>query len=73
VESQASLCFVGGNPVLLRAEPTKQKTSTLPGYPGTSSSYNGNDQLSTNTYDANGNTTQSLGTGYVYDFENHIV
>jgi hypothetical protein len=26
VESQASVCFVGGNPVLLRAEPTKQKT-----------------------------------------------
>src|SRR5581483_10711810 len=26
VESQASVCIVGGNPVLLRAEPTKQKT-----------------------------------------------
>ena len=26
VESQASVCFVGGNPVLLRVEPTKQKT-----------------------------------------------
>jgi hypothetical protein len=25
VESQASVCFVGGNPVVLRAEPTKQK------------------------------------------------
>ena len=26
MESQASVCIVGGNPVLLRAEPTKQKT-----------------------------------------------
>jgi YD repeat-containing protein len=51
----------------------KQKTSTLPGYPGTSSAYNANDQLGSDTYDANGNTTQSLGTGYVYDFENHVV
>src|SRR5229473_5774534 len=26
MESQASVCFIGGNPVLLRAEPIKQKT-----------------------------------------------
>ena len=26
VESQASFCIVGGNPVLLSVEPTKQKT-----------------------------------------------
>ena len=26
LESQASVCFIGGNPVLLRAEPIKQKT-----------------------------------------------
>jgi hypothetical protein len=26
VESQASVCFVGRNPVWLRAEPTKQKS-----------------------------------------------
>jgi hypothetical protein len=38
-----------------------QKTSTLPGYPGGLSSYNPNDQLTTDTYDANGNTTLSLG------------
>jgi len=50
-----------------------QKTSTLAGYPGTTSSYNANDQLATDNYDNNGNTTQSLGTGYVYDFENHVV
>jgi RHS repeat-associated protein len=50
-----------------------QKTSTLPGYPGGLSNYNANDQLTTDTYDADGNTTQSLGVGYVYDFENHLL
>jgi RHS repeat-associated protein len=50
-----------------------QKVSTLPGYPGGLSNYNANDELSTDTYDANGNTTVSNGLGYVYDFENHLV
>jgi RHS repeat-associated protein len=50
-----------------------QKTSTLPGMPGGLSNYNANDQLSTDTYDADGNTTASNGNGYVYDFENHLV
>jgi len=50
-----------------------QKTSTLPGYPGGLSNYNANDQLATDTYDANGNTTASIGNGYVYDFENHLI
>ena len=51
----------------------RQKSSSLGGYPGTTSSYNPNDQLTSDTYDANGNTMQSLGLGYMYDFENHIV
>ena len=50
-----------------------QKTSTLPGMPGTTSSYNANDQLATDTYDNDGNTTASNGKGYSYDFENHLV
>jgi len=50
-----------------------QKVSTLPGYPGGLSNYNANDQLATDTYDANGNTTGSTGQGYVYDFENHLI
>jgi RHS repeat-associated protein len=50
-----------------------QKTSTIPGYPGGLSNYNANDQLSTDTYDANGNTTASVGLGYGYDFENHLI
>jgi YD repeat-containing protein len=29
--------------------------------------------LTTDTYDAEGNTTLSQGLGYVYDFENHLV
>jgi hypothetical protein len=43
---------------------------TLPAF---SNSYNASDQLSMDTYDANGNTTASAGTGYVYDFENHLL
>lgn len=55
----------------------QQKTSTLPGYPGGLMNYNANDELATDAYDANGNTTGS-GTntganGYVYDFENHLI
>jgi YD repeat-containing protein len=37
------------------------------------SNHNANDQLATDTYEANGNTTASGATGYVYDFENHLV
>src|SRR5579863_2656537 len=50
-----------------------QKVSALPGYPGGLTNYNANDQLTTDTYDANGNTIASGATGYVYDFENHLV
>jgi hypothetical protein len=50
-----------------------QKSSTLPGYPGGLSNYNANDELATDPYDANGNTTASMGQGYVYDFENHLI
>jgi RHS repeat-associated protein len=54
-----------------------QKTSTLPGFPGASSTYNANDELTTDSCDADGNTVGSglnTGTsGYVYDFENRLV
>jgi RHS repeat-associated protein len=50
-----------------------QKTSTIPGYPGGLTNYNANDQISTDSYDNDGNTTASNGVGYVYDFENHLV
>ncbi len=63
----------------------KQKTSTLPGYPGGLLNYNpsaalragANDQLATDTYDSDGNTIGSGANtgvnGYVYDFENHLI
>jgi hypothetical protein len=50
-----------------------QKTSTLPGYPGGLLNYNANDQLATDTYDANAITTASTGLGYAYDFENQVI
>jgi YD repeat-containing protein len=50
-----------------------QKVSTLPGFPGGLTNYNANDQLSTDTYDSDGNTMVSNGVGYVYDFENRLV
>jgi YD repeat-containing protein len=50
-----------------------QKVSTLPGYPGGLVNYTANDQLATDTYDNEGNTTASNGNGYVYDFENHLI
>jgi len=50
-----------------------QKMSTLPGYAGGLTNYNANDQLATDAYDSNGNTTTSQGLGYVYDFENHLI
>jgi len=54
-----------------------QKTSTLPGMPGGASTYNADDELTTDAYDADGNTIGSGAntgaSGYVYDFENHLV
>jgi RHS repeat-associated protein len=50
-----------------------QTTSTLAGISSGSSSYNSDDRLSTDTYDANGNTTLSGGVNNTYDFEDHLV
>ncbi len=50
-----------------------QTTSTLAGVSAGSFSYNSDDRLSTDTYDANGNTTASGGVTNTYDFENHLV
>ena len=48
------------------------RTSTVVGVSPTSSSYDADDRLTSDTYDANGNTTASGGTTYTYDFENHL-
>jgi RHS repeat-associated protein len=58
---------------LLRRAPSRARARTLPGYPGGLSNYNANDELASDTYDIEGNTTASQGLGYVYDFENHLV
>jgi uncharacterized protein RhaS with RHS repeats len=41
--------------------------------PPGSFSYDANDQLTTDTYDANGNTISSGGISYSYDFENRML
>jgi RHS repeat-associated protein len=48
-------------------------SSTVPAIPAGSFFYNANDQLTTDAYDANGNTVSSAGIANVYDFENHMV
>jgi len=50
----------------------KTMTSTLSAIPGGTFSYDANDRLTTDTYDANGNTTSSGGITRTYDFENHL-
>ncbi len=51
----------------------KQTTSTISQIPAGLFNYDANDRLSTDTYDANGNTVSSGGTGNVYDFENRLL
>ncbi len=48
------------------------RTSTVTGVPSQSSTFDANDRLSSDTYDANGNTTASTGNSFDYDFENHL-
>jgi RHS repeat-associated protein len=48
------------------------RTSTLAALGAQTFTYDANDQLSTNAYDANGNTTGSDGHTYAYDFENRL-
>jgi hypothetical protein len=47
-------------------------SSSLSGISSNSSSYNTDDELSTNTYDNNGNTTQSGVNSFTYDSENEL-
>ena len=49
-----------------------QMTSTLNAVPGGSFFYDSNDRLTTDTYDANGNTTSSAGIANTYDFEDRM-
>jgi RHS repeat-associated protein len=57
------------DPVGNRTSATSTFSSLSPGY----GSYNADDQLSSETYDANGNTTHAAnGNTYTYDSENHM-
>jgi RHS repeat-associated protein len=48
------------------------RTGVLGSLNAGSSIFNSNDELATDLYDANGNTTKSAGNAYVYDFENRL-
>jgi RHS repeat-associated protein len=50
----------------------QSRSSTVAPILAASYSYDQNDRLITDTYDANGNTTASGGNTYAYDFENHL-
>jgi RHS repeat-associated protein len=49
-----------------------QETATLPGLLPGSFTYDADDRLNTETYDANGNTLTSGGKTFTYDFENRL-
>ncbi|HEY6248722.1 MAG TPA: RHS repeat-associated core domain-containing protein [Candidatus Angelobacter sp.] len=51
----------------------KQLNSTVAAIPSGLLNYDANDRLTTDGYDANGNTINNGGIGNVYDFENHMV
>ncbi|MDR5726685.1 MAG: RHS repeat-associated core domain-containing protein [Terriglobia bacterium] len=49
------------------------ENSSLPGLPSGSFGYNADDQLSTESYDPDGNVTAADGKTFSYDSENHLV
>jgi len=49
------------------------RTSTVAGVPSVVHTYDANDRLTADTYDANGNTLATAGWRYTYDFENRLV
>jgi RHS repeat-associated protein len=48
------------------------RTSTLAAISSTTSTYDANDRLNSDSYNANGNTTSADGNTYAYNFENRI-
>jgi len=50
----------------------QSQTSSIPGIRSGTCGYDANDRLSTETYDANGNTLTTGGKTFAYDFENHL-
>jgi RHS repeat-associated protein len=50
-----------------------ERRSTVAPVPASTSTYDENDRLTSDAYDANGNTTASDGNTYAYDFENRLL
>ncbi|MGB7759642.1 MAG: hypothetical protein WBL61_07435 [Bryobacteraceae bacterium] len=50
----------------------QQQTSSIPGIGTGNFTYDPDDRLNTETYDANGNTLTSGGKTFAYDFENRL-
>lgn len=50
-----------------------QQTSTNPAITSGTFGFDADDRLTTDSYDANGNTIASGGLTYTYDFENHLI
>jgi RHS repeat-associated protein len=66
---------VGNGALSYSLDPTGNRlsrTSTLAALGAQSFSYDANDQLGSDDYDANGNTTSADGHTYAYDFENRL-
>jgi RHS repeat-associated protein len=59
--------------LLDRAGNRLSRASTLAALGAQAFTYNANDEISGDTFDANGNTTASGGHTYAYDFENRLV
>lgn len=49
------------------------RASSVAGVPSQTSTYDANDRLTADTFDANGNTRTSTGGSYDYDFENRLI
>jgi fibro-slime domain-containing protein/RHS repeat-associated protein len=49
-----------------------RRDSTVPGVTSSTSTYDGNDRLTSDTYDQNGNTVSSNGTTYTFNFEDRL-
>jgi RHS repeat-associated protein len=49
------------------------ESSTLPSIPSGTWNFNSDDELSSETYDQNGNVTSTGGKSFTYDSENHLV
>ena len=57
----------------MRSATDRLATSALAALGAQAFSYNANDEIGGDTFDANGNTTASGGHTFAYDFENRLV